>query len=503
MNRGRLWLVLGGFLTLVAVMWGTILAMGLRPNLGLDLQGGVSITLAPEPGQEVDEEILEQTVTVIRQRIDALGVAEPDIARQGENILVQLPGAADQAEAEEVVGRTAQLQFRPVRNIIPPDDPRYDEVSEDCDALLQELAGPAVPTEPVVLCGNPESLGEGVDPAEDAEVPAGQPVKYDLAPAAVVGADVTDARAAPDQATGLQWQVLLSLSREGGDRFEETTAELACEPPGSPQRQFAIVLDNTVDSAPQVAADIPCGQGIGRDAVITIGGGEEEARDLALLLRAGALPIQLEVATSQNVSPTLGVASLQAGLLAGFIGLLLVAVYLIVLYRGIGLAAVAELFMFGALVYGAIVLLGEFVGFTLTLAGIAGIIVSIGIAADSSIIYRERYRDEIRAGRTVRTAAEHAFKKAWKTNLTGNTVSFLAAVVLYYLAIGPVRGFAFTLGLSTIIDTLLFGTFTRSLFGLISRNPKLAKSRWMGLRAQEVAPDAVGATKDPRRRAKV
>ncbi len=128
---------------------------------------------------------------------------------------------------------------------------------------------------------------------------------------------------------------------------------------------------------------------------------------------------------------------------------------------------------------------------------------SIGIAADSSIIYRERYRDEIRVGRTVRTAAEHAFRKAWKTNLTGNTVSFLAAVVLYFLAIGPVRGFAFTLGLSTIIDTLLFGTFTRALFGLVAGTPKLAKSRWVGLRAQEIAPDAVGATKDPRRKTKV
>jgi preprotein translocase subunit SecD len=154
-----------------------------------------------------------------------------------------------------------------------------------------------------------------------------------------------------------------------------------------------------------------------------------------------------------------------------------------------GVAAVAELAMFGLLVYGAIVLLGETIGFTLTLAGIAGIIVSIGIAADSSIIYRERYRDEIRAGRTVRTAAEHAFRKAWRTNLTGNTVSFLAAVVLYILAVGPVRGFAFTLGLSTLIDTILFGTFTRSVFSLIAQNPKMARSRWVGLSSETVAPD--------------
>jgi preprotein translocase subunit SecD len=190
----------------------------------------------------------------------------------------------------------------------------------------------------------------------------------------------------------------------------------------------------------------------------------------------------------QSVSPTLGEASLTAGLQAGFLGLLLVAAYLIALYRGIGVAAILELMMFGVLVYGAIVVLGEVVGFTLTLAGIAGIIVSIGIAADSSIIYRERYRDEIAAGRTIRNAAEVAFRKAWRTNLTGNTVSFLAALVLYVLAVGPVRGFAFTLGMSTLLDTLLFGTFTRSMFGLIARNPKLAKSPLMGLRAEVVSP---------------
>jgi preprotein translocase subunit SecD len=159
-----------------------------------------------------------------------------------------------------------------------------------------------------------------------------------------------------------------------------------------------------------------------------------------------------------------------------------------VLYRGIGVAAVLELGMFGVITYGIIIVLGNTYGFTLTLAGIAGIIVSIGIAADSSIIYRERYRDEIKAGRTIRTAADHAFTKAWRTNLTGNTVSFLAAVVLYVLAVGPVRGFAFTLGLSTLVDTLLFGTFTRSIFGLIARNPKLAKARWVGLRGDVVSP---------------
>src|SRR5680860_8291 len=199
--------------------------------------------------------------------------------------------------------------------------------------------------------------------------------------------------------------------------------------------------------------------------------------------RTGALPIELDLATVQSVSPTLGRGALDASLLAGAIGLVLVAAYLVALYRGIGFVAVLELAMFGVVTYGILILLGEFYGLTLTLAGIAGVIVSIGIAADSSIIYRERYRDELRAGRTVRSASDHAFTRSFGTNLTGNMVSFLAAVVLYFLAVGPVRGFAFTLGLSTLVDTLLLATFTRSLFGLVARSPRLARSRLVGMRA--------------------
>jgi protein-export membrane protein SecD len=283
----------------------------------------------------------------------------------------------------------------------------------------------------------------------------------------------------------------LDLTGEGADEFEQITGELACNPEGDPKRSLAIVLDNFVESAPGMAPEIVCNQGIsGGEAVITVGGGEEEARELALVLRTGALPIQLEIQESKSVSATLGAAALRAGLLAGTIGLALVCIYLIVLYRGIGVAAIAELAMFGLITIGLIIILGNTVGFALTLAGIAGVIVSIGIAADSSIIYRERYRDELRAGRTIRTAAEKAFSNSARTNLTGNTVSFLAAVVLYLMAVGPVRGFAFTLGLSTLVDTILFFTFTRWLFGLIARSPGLTKSRLMGLRAGVYEPAA-------------
>ncbi|MGH3665708.1 MAG: protein translocase subunit SecD [Egibacteraceae bacterium] len=479
MGRGKLALGLVAFLVVAAALWGTILALRWTPQLGLDLQGGVAITLAPAPGQQVNDDVLSQTVSIIRNRIDALGVAEPDIAQQGQTVIVQLPGLTDREQAEDVIGQTAQLQFRPVLERIPPGAPRYDEVGRPCDELSEAVPPP---NRRLVLCERALEEGGPENPAPD-ELPRDQWPKLRVGPVAVAGADVDSARATPDQTTGLNWQVDLDLNREGGRAFAEVTGELACKPAGDVQRQFAIVLDGVVQSAPEVSAEVLCDQGItGGQAVITVGGGEQDAKELALVLRTGALPIQLEIQESRSVSPTLGASSLQAGLLAGFLGLVLVAVYLTVLYRGIGLAAVAELAMFGILTYGLIIVLGNTVGFALTLAGIAGVIVSIGIAADSSIIYRERFRDELRAGRTVRSAADKAFDNAWRTNLTGNTTSFLAAIVLYVLAVGPVRGFAFTLGLSTLIDTLLMATFTRSLFGLIARSPALARSRIMGLR---------------------
>jgi preprotein translocase subunit SecD len=486
-DKKKLLAVLVIFLVAVGAMWGVIVARGWGPQLGLDLRGGVSVTLTPAPGQgEIDTEILDQTVAVIRNRVDALGVAEPDIARQGETVQVQLPGVTDTDQAVDVIGQTAQLQFRRVLEIIPPGTPEYEERGEPCDQLRE---GPPPPDEEVALCER--ATDEAGEP-----LPSDQWTKYRLGQVALDGSVVTDATASTNE-FGLGWQVNLSLDREGAEAFAQITGELACEPQGAPTRQLAVVLDAEVQSAPTMNPDIVCGQGIpGGNAVITTGG-EEEARELSLVLRTGALPIELEFANIQTVSPTLGSASLTAGLQAGFLGLLLVALYLIVLYRGIGIAAVAELAMFGLVVYGLIIVLGDTYGFTLTLAGIAGIIVSIGIAADSSIIYRERYRDEIKAGRTVRTAADHAFRKAWRTNLTGNTVSFLAAIVLYVLAVGPVRGFAFTLGLSTLIDTVLFGTFTRSMFGLIARNPRLARSKWVGLRADVVSPTLAADTSEP------
>lgn len=490
MSRGRLITLIVTYLVLLGAMGAWILVAGLEPRLGLDLQGGVSANLIPADGQgEVDQELLDQTVSVLRERVDALGVAEPDVARQGDTIQIQLPGVTDQETARDVIGRTAQLQFRQVVESLPPTNADLSETeAATAGATCGEREDLTVPDPDaeVVLCARSFD-------AEGVELPRDQWERLRLGRVEVSGTQLADARAELDpNSLGQVWYTALEFDGEGADAFEEVTGRLACQQGDT--RRLAIVLDNVVEQAPPVAQDIPCGSGIPGGTAVVQATDEDDARSLALVLRAGALPIQLDFGTFQTISPTLGEDSLRAGVIAGLIGLVLVAVYLLVLYRGIGLAAILELLMFGITTYALIIVLGEVIGFTLTLAGIAGVIVSIGIAADSSIIYRERYRDEVRAGRTLRTAADHAFDKAFRTNLTGNTVSFLAAVVLYLLAVGPVRGFAFTLGLSTLVDTLLFATFTRGVFGLIARSPKLAASKLVGLRAGVTTAQLAAAT---------
>jgi protein-export membrane protein SecD len=505
-GRGFLWTLVLGSLLAVGVLWGTIVALGYGPQLGLDLRGGISITLAPDQGQDYTQTDLGDAVDVLRARVDALGVAEPELARRGDNIMVQLPGLENQNQAEDVIERTASLQFRRVRDIVyPPGDPRagrfqrpssdassYQQVGPPCEQLDQRFVdqGPPPDDQEIVVCetadrqaggANGEAGGESAQSDDEAQPRA----KYVLGPTEIPGDAIEDAQARLSQQGA--WQTQLQLDDQGADTFAEVTADLACASVGSIERRFAVVLDGQARSYP-VSSDVPCDVGITGGAAVIDTGSQAQAEEIATVLRGGSLPIQLSITQSEAVSPTLGQESLEGGLQAGFLGLALVAGYLVMLYRGIGAVAIAELAMFGVVVYGLIIVLGNTIGFTLTLAGIAGVVVSVGIAADSSIIYRERYRDEIRAGATVRSAADKAFTRAFRTNLTGNTVSFLAAGVLYLLAIGPVRGFAFTLGLSTLIDTLLLATFTRGLFGLVSRNKRLARSRWMGLRAHTVAP---------------
>jgi preprotein translocase subunit SecD len=485
---------------LVVLLGGIYLGMGARPQLGLDLQGGISAVYTPQlpEGQDPDEiedfeEILDETIEVIRTRVDSLGVAEPDISRQGSNVLVQLPGVQDSQRLQELIGQTAQLTFRPVVEIYEPGTEEYDEAGPDCDAPVDELPELADDEEAVVCGAGDEIEGQETD----------DPPKYRVGPAALTGSGIDDAFPAIDQSGGQGFNVSLSLDRQGAQDFAGITGDLACERDEGGLGLLAIVLDGRVESAPSMNPDVRCSEGIrGGQASITVGAGtqqeqQQEAEDLALVLRTGALPISLEAATFSEVSPTLGTESLQSGILAGLIGLFFVSLWLIGFYRWLGVVAVAEVAIYGILIVSLISLMGE-LGFALTLAGVAGIIVSVGITADSAIIFFERIRDEVNLGKTVRTAVVKAHHSAWRTNLAGNTVTLAAAVILYFLAVGPVRGFALMLGISSVLDLMIMWFFARPTVMLMGNTRFVTRKTLRAsrpARATRVAPSPAGGSR--------
>ena len=491
MNKSKLVASLVVTFIVVAIAAG-YLAAGYRPSLGLDLQGGISAVYTPvlqdgaSRGEDFDA-VMDETIAVIRQRVDALGVAEPDISRQGDDVLVQLPGLEDADRAQEIIGTTAKLTFRRVEEVIEPGSEAYSE-GPACDETQPNLPD----DEGGVVCESTDEL-TGVDP-ETGEPAA---VKYRVGPAEISGTDIESAFATiGGGGVGGAWEVALELDSDGADTFAQITSDLACERDQGQPGLFAIVLDNRVESAPGINPSVACGQGItGGRASITVGGGfaedqgEAEARDLALVLKTGALPITLEPSTFETVSPTLGSESLRSGLIAGLLGLALVAIYLIFFYRWLGVVAIGALSIFGVVMVSIVTVLGE-AGFALTLAGVAGIVVSLGITADSSIIFFERIQDEVRLGKTVRTSIKKAFDSAFRTNLAGNTVTLAAALVLYFLAVGPVRGFALMLGIATVLDIIIMYFYSRAAVGL------LGNTRWLtrgSVRAQVAAPVTGGS----------
>ena len=475
MTPKKAWITLILTLTIAWGSLGAMLAVGWEPKLGLDLQGGFAVTLVAPDGTA--ESTLNTAADIMRRRIENLGgVQEPEVAvvtgAGGEAaIIVQLPGVDDRERALQAVGTTGELSFR---------------------AVLGESIGSPVLVDPA------GDHPEGIDPAtgltrEDdvtkraylSEQDDG--VVYDVDGIVVVtpdggtvvfptGADITDASAQfSSQGLGGQWVVVPEFTDEGGEKFRQATGYLANFPPGSPQRQLAIVVDGVVFSAPAVANEVLPSEGLDPDAVIiTVGSAEnaeDEAKSLAAILRYGALPTTFERESVYSVSATLGADSLQAGLLAGLVGLVLVAGYMLVYYRSMGIISIVGLTVFGSFLLGSLILLGETQGTTLTLAGVTGIIVSVGITSDSYIVYFERIKEEFRHGRTLPSAITHGFKGAYRTILTGDTVTFLGAILLFVLAIGQVKGFALTLGLATVIDVLVAYYFTRPAAYLMGRGP--------------------------------
>lgn len=472
-------LVVVFLLAVVSVLGLTVFKA--RPKLGLDLSGGVSVVLTAKG--KANSDVMDKTVDVIRERVNSLGTTEPEISRSGnENIIVQLPGIKDPKRALRVVGQTAQLRFRQVldsRNV-SAELGEAEKAAKDqglkvgTEAYRQFVAKQveektggwtlttADPPEREVVFRGTESSGERW---------------YKLGPASVFGDQVRDAFAQFSESGGSGWTVQLQLTAEGARRFAEVTKQLA------PQRQqLAIVLDQVVESAPQVQQPIENGQ-----AQISGTFSEREARDLALVLKTGALPIELEQSQVQQVSATLGKASLNAGLLAGAIGLALVAIYMLLFYRLLGVITLVGMGVFGALVLGLIGAIGAWRGFNLTLAGIAGLIVSVGIAADSYIVYFERVKDELKEGKTFRSAVDRGFTSAFKTNVAANSVAFAAAIILYLLAVGPVKGFALTLGISSLFDIFLLYFYTHPAVALIARNRRMAGLRAVGMREAAAA----------------
>ena len=465
---GRTLLILG--LIMVALLATVFITGATSVRLGLDLRGGTSVTLQPRiaPGDDgkVTAEAIDQAVSIIRQRVNSLGVAESEVAAQGSGanrqIIISIPGDTGR-RVVELVGQTAELRFRQVLATAAgtpstvPVDPTATPANSVNAQINAEFAA--------LDCTNPANLqGTGSDNADGPIVACDRNggAKYILDKAEVLGRQVSEATAGIDQQGGNAWFVSLVFDGEGTKAFADITARVTSLP--SPQNQVAIVLDGLVVSAPRINEAIPSG-----NAQITGSFTQLEAQDLANVLKYGALPLAFDRGEVQQVSPTLGADQLDAGLLAGLLGLILIFLYSILYYRGLGLVSVSSLLVAGALVYMSFLLLGKWIGFTLTLAGIAGAIVAIGVTADSFIVYFERIRDEVREGRSLRSAVETGWTKARRTIVVADFVSIISAILLYVFAVGGVRGFAFTLGLTTLIDLLVVFAFTKPLTVLLAR----------------------------------
>ena len=486
-------------------------------RLGLDLQGGTQVILVPQPvveGTEITEEQLAQTVEIIRARVDGLGVAEAEVTTQGSGnsaaIVVSVPGLG-QDRVVELVQRTALLNFRPVWNVLSPfpidpadadaadgdaadgdaaeTEESADESASDDGAQSAEIVqapdySPEFQAEVDALdCIDPVNLAGGTpdDPTEwlgACDQSGGQ--KYVMEPAFIEGVSVTGANAQLTQ-QGIGWVVTLEFDSEGAGALAEASTELSalpeCGSGATPCNAFAIVLDGVVVSAPRFNEPI-----LGGQAQIEGDFNVEEARDLANVLKYGALPVTLDVVDITSVSATVGGDQLRAGIIAGLIGLALVSIYLLLYYRVLGLVAVMSLAVAGGLLYLFVVIFSKTIGLTLTLAGVAGAIVAVGITADSFIVYFERMRDELRDGRSLRQACDSGWVRARRTLLAADFVTLLAAVVLYFLSIGSVRGFAFILGLTTVIDLIIAFWFTHPVVVLMGRRKFMqGGSKWSGL----------------------
>lgn len=558
----------GSLIVIVLIALGGLaytFAAGNTPLLGLDLQGGVSVVL--KPTNDVSEETLNQAISIIRQRIDALGVAEPEISRQGSNILIQLPGVKDRDRALALVGQTAELQFRPVLGVLPAGATTQDTTPsstpssnptastattaapgstastaaptssseqglgsglgigdaaagtasppatiDDGSLELAQAAStttaPATVTTPTTAVAVPSATtapatSGGLLPEDvcstgipQSQLPADQAVvvpecrqgqlvsTYQVGPVSLTGNALSGAAASVTQAG--QWVVSPTFKggSDGIDQFNAVAAQCYNRQSTCPTGQLAIVLDGRVISAPVIQ------QPAFQADQIQISGSFDEgsAKDLATALKYGALPVELEQQQAQLVSATLGRDALHAGLVAGAVGLALAFVYMLVFYRFLGLLAMAKLAVEFALLWTIISYLGTNSGLALTLAGITGIIVSIGVSLDSNVVYYEHLKEDIHNGRSIRSATDKSFHSAFSTIVKADVASLIGAGLLWWLTVGPVRGFAFYLGIAGLLDLLCSWAVMRPAVRLATRSKwMLARPRVLGLPTEQLA----------------
>ncbi|MFF4565274.1 protein translocase subunit SecD [Streptomyces sp. NPDC001435] len=549
----------------IAALTGGMFATGhTTPRLGIDLAGGTSITLKAkaDQGSAINKANMDTAVDIMNRRVNGLGVSEAEVQTQGtDNIIVNIPRGTNSKEAQEQVGTTAKLYFRPVlaseasvpasaspspsasssgsSSPSPSSSASSNEKASSSssasptatatsqgravtDALKDDATPSSSASGSATSSASPSaSASGGADAAAAAKLQAeyaaldcskptvratagkkaqpGEPTvacgennkvwyKYLLGPAAVDGTEVKKAQAVYDTQGASGWQVQMNFNGSGAKKFADITDELSKKQ--QPQNEFGIVLDGEVVSSPYVQQSITGGQ-----AEISGSFTQQEAQSLANMLSYGALPLSFQEQSVTTVTAALGGDQLHAGLLAGAIGLALVVIYLVVYYRGLSLVAMASLLVSAVLTYVLMALLGPAIGFALNLPAVCGAIVAIGITADSFIVYFERIRDEIREGRSLRPAVERAWPRARRTILVSDFVSFLAAAVLFIVTVGKVQGFAFTLGLTTVLDVVVVFLFTKPLMTILARRKFFASGhKWSGL-----DPKSLGA-KAPLRR---
>ena len=516
-------------LLIAVVLSGLVanLVAGNTPALGLDLQGGASVTLQPEG--DFDATGLDVAVEIIRARVDSIGVAEPEIILQGSTVVVNLPGVKDQQQALDIIGRTGELLLRPVlqtgilnqnpdtsvptsATTLPITETTLPESTSDSveDGAGLVSGGPGasrVISTPTTVAASATTLAEATTPVSTTETQEADPasglgddpndptqtvllldkqgVAYVVGPAGASGKVFkNDARA--DVQTG-QWAVVVGLRSgpDGDQLWNKLAAACFNRTAECPTGQLAMVLDGTVISAPTVNEP----EFTGGTVQITGSFTPEEARDLAKILEFGAVPVRFGVSQAQTVSATLGSDSLRAALISGLVGILLVTLLLLAYYRIMALFVLVGMSISVGFLWSVISLLSRTNGLALSLSGIAGIIVSIGIAVDSYIVFFERIKDEIRVGKTLKNSALRSFESAWRTIVAADTVSFIAAITLWYLTVGSVRGFAFFLGISALTDILVTFFFTRSAVLLYARSKGAQGRKILGI--QTVKPEAI------------